>query len=64
MGSIKMFHPVGCGCRIHRLHFCKEVRLPNENLGFDTKHADSDAPILELWGIRSTPLLPLLPRPL
>ena len=32
---------------------------------YDTKLSDGDAPvILELWGMWSTPLLPLLPGPL
>ena len=30
--------------------------------GYDTKQSDGEAPVmLELWGIRSTPLLPLFP---
>ena len=33
--------------------------------GYNTKQADGEAPvILELWGMRSTPLLPSLPGPL
>ena len=37
---------------------------PNECSGYDTK-TDSEAPVmLELWGMRSTPSLPLLPCPL
>ena len=33
--------------------------------GYDTKQADGEAPImLELWGMRSTPSLLLLPGPL
>ena len=33
--------------------------------GYDTKQSDSKAPVmLELWGTRSTPLLPLLLGPL
>ena len=33
--------------------------------GYDTKQSDGEAPVmLELWGIRSTPLLPSLPGPL
>ena len=57
--------PVGWGCRIHRLHLCKEVRPTNEFPAYDTKQSDGKVPlILELWGIQSTPSLPLLPGPL
>ena len=31
---------------------------------FDMKQSDDKAPFLELWGMLSTPLLPLLPYPL
>ena len=38
---------------------------PNECPGYDTKQFDVEAPVmLELWGIWSTPLLPLFPGPL
>ena len=59
--------PVGCGCRIHRLLLCREVRPPppNECPGYDTKQSDGEVPaMLELWGMRSTPSLPSLPGPL
>ena len=37
----------------------------NECPGYDTKQSDGEVPaVLELWGMRSTPLLPLLPGPL
>ena len=59
------------GCRIPRLHLCRGVRLscphplPNECPGYDIKQSDGEAPVmLELWGMRSTPSLPLLPCPL
>ena len=33
--------------------------------GYDTKQSDGEVPaMLELWGMRSTPSLPLLPGPL
>ena len=33
--------------------------------GYDTKQSDGEVPaVLELWGMRSTPSLPLLPGPL
>ena len=38
---------------------------PNECPGYDTIQSDGEFPvILELWGMRSTPLLPSLPGPL
>ena len=37
----------------------------NECPGYDTKQFNGEVPaVLELWGMRSTPLLPLLPGPL
>ena len=40
-------------------------KAPNECPGYDTKKTDGEAPVmLELWRIRNTPLLPLLPGPL
>ena len=39
--------------------------LPKEDPGYDTKQSDGKAPVmLELWGMQSTPSLPLLPGPL
>ena len=33
--------------------------------GYDTTQSDGDVPVmLELWGMRNTPSLPLLPGPL
>ena len=42
---------------------CREVRpLPNKYSGYDTKQSDNKATVmLELWGMRSTPLLPSFP---
>ena len=58
-----MYYPVGWGSRIHWVHLCRGVRpLPNECPGYDTKQSDGEAPaVLEFWGMRSTPSLPLLP---
>ena len=51
--------PIDCDCRIHWLHVCRGVRLPNECPGYDTKQSDGEIPVmLELWGMRSTPSLP------
>ena len=37
----------------------------NECSGYDTKQSDGEVPVmLELWGMQSTPSLPLLPDPL
>ena len=58
--------PVGWGCRIHWLHLCRGIRPPPTWVSwYDTKQSDGEVPaVLELWGMRSTPLLPLLPGPL
>ena len=58
--------PVGWGFRIRRLHLCRGVRPPtHEYPGYDTKQLDGEVPvILGLWGMQSTPSLPLLPGPL
>ena len=37
---------------------------PNESPGYDTKQSDGEAPVLELWEMRRTTSLPLLPGPL
>ena len=49
--------------RIHRLHHCRGVKTPpsSECLGYEIKPSDCEAQVLELWGMWSTPLLPLLP---
>ena len=54
--------PVGWGCRIHRLHFCQGVRtpLPNKCPAYDTNQFYEVPVMLELWGMWSTPSLPLL----
>ena len=53
--------PVDWGCRIHwtaSLQRCKTNECP----AYDTKQSDGEVPVmLELWGMRSTPSLPLLP---
>ena len=57
-------NPVGWGCRIHRLHLCRRLRPlpPNECPRYDIKQLDGEAPVmLELWGMRSTSSLLLLP---
>ena len=58
--------PVGWGCRIHRLHLCRGVKFPPSPTSvLDMTQNNGDVPvILELWGMQSTPLLPLLPGPL
>ena len=58
--------PVGWGRRIHRLLLCRGVRPPsNECPIYDTKQSDGEVlAMLELWRMRSNPLLPLLPGPL
>ena len=50
------------GCRIHRLNHYRGIRLPNKCPGYDNKQSDGEVPVmLELWGMQSTPSLPLLP---
>ena len=45
--------------------FSAEGMARNECLGYDTKQSDGEIPVmLELCGMLSTPLLPLLPGPL
>ena len=57
--------PVGWGCRIHRLHFCRGVRPHHEGPRYDSKQSDGEVPVnLWLWEMRSTRSLPLLPGPL
>ena len=59
---IKLDCPVGWDCKIHWLHLCRGVRPLNECPGYDTKQSDGEVlAVLELWGMRSTPLLPSLP---
>ena len=49
----------------YRLHLCRKVRHSStECSGFDIKQPDGEAPDLEIWGICSILLLPLLPGPL
>ena len=68
MGEFNHFNcPVGLGCRKYRLLLCRGVRapLPNEYPEYDTKQFESKVPVLlELYGMWSTHLLPLLPGPL
>ena len=57
--------PFGWSYKIHTLQLYREVRpSPNECPGYDTKQSDDEVPVmLELWRMRSTPSLPLLPVP-
>ena len=54
--------PVSWGCRIHRQHLCRGIKLSfNECVGYDIKQSESDIPVmLEFWGMQSTLSLPLL----
>ena len=52
--------PNWLGCRIHRLHLYKGVKLPH-----DIKQSDGKVPVmLEFWDMQSTPSLPSLSDPL
>ena len=57
---------VGWSCRIHWLLLCRGVGSPLKRVSwYATKQFVGEAPVmLELWEMRSTPLLPLLPGPL
>ena len=59
---------VSWGCRICQLHLCRGVRpltqASNKCLPYDSKPFDGEALVVELWGIRSTLSLRLLPGPL
>ena len=62
----KILCPIGWGCRIHRLHFCRGVRHPplNECPGYDIKQSDGEvSEMLKLWGMQSTPSMSLLQGP-
>ena len=58
--------PVGGGSRIHRLYFCREVRIfQRVSRIYDIKQSNGEvAVMLELWGMHDTPSLPPLPGPL
>ena len=54
--------PVGLGSRIHRQLLCRGVSPPDVWPEYVTKQSDGKASVmLGLWGMRSTPLFPLLP---
>ena len=56
--------PVESGFRIRRTYQCRGVRLSAKSCPIlDTKLSDGEAPVLECFGIWSTPLLPSLPGP-
>ena len=40
------------------------TQAPDECPGYDIKQSNGEAPALEIWGMWSTPSLPLLPGPL
>ena len=59
--------PVGWGFKNIQTAFLQMGTTPssNECLGYDTKQSDGEVPVmLELWGVRSTTSLQLLPGPL
>ena len=58
-------NPVGWGSRIFQLYLCRGIRLLQQVSWIWHYRSYGEAPvILELWGMRSTPLLPLFPGPL
>ena len=58
------FLPVIWGSKIRRLRLCCQVSPLPQRLENDTKPSDSEALVLELWEMWSTPPLRLLPGPL
>ena len=63
--KVVILSPVGWNCRIHWLLLGRRVRPMNECPAYDTKQSDGEVPMMQvLWGIRSTPSLPLLTGPL
>ena len=46
---------------LHQLQLCRGVRPSHEYPQYDIKPPDCKAPALEIWGMWSTPSLPLLP---
>ena len=59
-----LYSPISWDCWICQLYLCKGVRLPNECSKYDTEPSDGEVPVLELWGMWSTPSLSLFPGPL
>ena len=58
--KLNMHNPVGWGCRIHRLHLCRGVRLPNACPVYDAKQSDGEVLVmLELRRMLSSLSLPL-----
>ena len=41
-----IYCPVGWSYGIHRVHYCREVRLPNDSPGYDTKQSDGEVPVM------------------
>ena len=47
--------PVSWGSKIHRLHLCRGVTLPNECPGYGSKQSDGEVLVMcELWAMQST----------
>ena len=56
LGTILLtFVSVGWSRRIHRLHLCRMVRVPNECSEYEIKQSGAEVRgMLKLWGMRST----------
>ena len=57
--------PVIWGCRIHRLHLCREVRpTPNECAGYDAKQSDGEVPVMLGFALENAehPFIAIAPR--
>ena len=63
ISKAEVIGPVGWGCKIHRLHHCREVKLPHVCPAYDTKQSNGKASImLKLCRMRCVFLL-YLPNP-
>ena len=61
-----LFVPYQIGLDVENIYCisAEAYELSNECPDYGVKPSDSETPALEIWGIRSTPSLPLLPGPL
>ena len=60
--ALLFLSPVGWGYRIHRLHLCRGVTPVSQRVSwYDIRSFDGKAPVLEIWGMWSTPSLPSSP---
>ena len=56
-----LYRPVGSDCRIHQQHLCRGVSYLQRVHVYDIKLSYGKVPALKIWGMWSTPSLPLFP---